>query len=491
MISIFNEKSNSYANTLIESISQGNLTKTAELKKAKRSLILTNINRLVFILRGFIAQVMTLTDKTINYTTGLKKDTENIKLFSKENSEQIARISEDMGKMTEMVKETKDYSDEIIDLAQKIAYKSEIIKNMQYRNLNTVSSEYEKLDHLINKIQKTANANILTNKKIKNLEEKMHLIQTIADQVNSISASTNLLSLNASIEAARAGDAGRGFSVVADEIRKLAEYSANQSNQIKEIIDGINGEIINITSNIQNEINEVNEYISISISTKEQLNDLKQDTRSSFDEFLEIDKHIENQEDKVNKIGDSISAIHQTLQDINESTAQIAAASDQQYITTENTFEKISNLTLMNEDIKAYLDSFIKNYKINEEKQKYIDNSINTLKEIAGVKELRNMDYKTATPVLKEQLEKYPHFELLALMQSDGLRKAITLDYTEQQVYVNFSHRPYFKEAIAGHEFISKPYISVDTNNYCIAMAVPIQGDGGSSLGIMMADLKL
>nr|WP_315110308.1 hypothetical protein [Clostridium intestinale] len=101
------------------------------------------------------------------------------------------------------------------------------------------------------------------------------------------------------------------------------------------------------------------------------------------------------------------------------------------------------------------------------------------------------MDYAKATPVLLSEIKKYPYFELIALMQKDGLRKAITLDYSEDEVYVNFSHRPYFKEAISGKDFISEPYISVDTNSYCIAMSVPIKSETNQILGILMADLKL
>ena len=116
---------------------------------------------------------------------------------------------------------------------------------------------------------------------------------------------------------------------------------------------------------------------------------------------------------------------------------------------------------------------------------------IKTLKDISFNKILTSMDFKSSTPVLLESIEKYPYFELLALMQKDGLRKAITLDYTEDEVYVNFAHRPYFKEGIQGRDFISKPYISVDTNNYCIAMSVPVKDETNEIIGILMADLKL
>lgn len=175
---------------------------------------------------------MELTDKTIKYTTGLKNDAENIKSFSKHNSITINDISIDMEKMTTAVKETKDYSNDIIDTAKSIAEKSEIIKKMQYRNMETVADSYDSLAILISEIEKTAISNINTNKRIKSLEGNIQLIQEIANQVKEISESTNLLSLNASIEAARAGEHGKGFSIVADEIRKLAENSTKQSNYI-------------------------------------------------------------------------------------------------------------------------------------------------------------------------------------------------------------------------------------------------------------------
>jgi methyl-accepting chemotaxis protein len=145
----------------------------------------------------------------------------------------------------------------------------------------------------------------------------------------------------------------------------------------------------------------------------------------------------------------------------------------------------------MNKDIKEYVDSFVKNYKIDDKKQQYINEGIETLKKIAKNSSFITMDYAKATPVLLSEIKKYTYFELIALMQKDGLRKAITLDYSEDEVYVNFSHRPYFKEAISGKDFISEPYISVDTNSYCIAMSVPVKSETNQILVILMADLKL
>jgi methyl-accepting chemotaxis protein len=396
-----------------------------------------------------------------------------------------------MEKQISFLEKVKGHSDQVSKTAVLIRKKSEDIGLMETDNLKTLQSSYENLEILNDKIRQTADSYINTTEKVKELEEKGSLIQSITDEVSKISRNTHLLALNASIEAARAGEAGKGFSVIAQSISKLATDSALQAKRIEDIIKDVRSDISTISERTESEVEEIKQYLKISEITKSNLSELKQKTDSSYHAFAEIGENIAGQVENIDKIDADIGQVFSTFENTSLATAEIAVASEKQNEITENTYDRMKKLQAMNLETKQYINSFVKNYKINEEKQKYIRNGIETLKEIAGLPALGTMEYSKATPALLEQLKKYPYFELFGLVQKDGLRKAVTLNYTEQEVYTSFAHRPYFKQSIAGRDYISEPYISTDTNNYCIAISVPVKNADGEIIGILIADLKL
>lgn len=450
-----------------------------------------NLNNLTRNFRGLVSRIITLNDKTINYSNDLNREAKNVKMANMATNKAINEVAKDMENQMGMLRSAGSYSENVSSLAKNIAGKSINLKQLSNSTINTVEDSLNNFNILIGKMNLSSKSNMRTSNKIQNLGEKIFLIQNIADVVSEISQSTNLLALNASIEAARAGGAGRGFAVVADEVRKLAENTTEQAKKIQKIVNDIKGEISDISNHMAEEIKAINEYTEFSRITGEFLDQIKSETINTSEAFNEIESQIEEQVNHISKIGQLIRSTSDTFENTAAYTEEVAASSDEQSVASENTLKKISTVISLNKDIESFIDSFVKNYVIDNKTQEYINSELAALKKVSEISELATMDYKTCTKILKEKIKERTGFELLAIMQEDGLRKAITLDYNEQQVYVNYNHRPYFQAAISGDDYTSKPYISEDTLNYCIALAVPVKNNIGKVTGILMGDLTL
>jgi len=121
-----------------------------------------------------------------------------------------------------------------------------------------------------------------TTRKVKRLAESSQEISKIVALISSIASRTNLLALNASIEAARAGDAGRGFAIVADEVRQLADRAAKASKQIEQIV-----------LQIQSETNGVMQAMEDSTQQVIKGTNLAKEAARSLEEIIQINNRID------------------------------------------------------------------------------------------------------------------------------------------------------------------------------------------------------
>ncbi|HKM04625.1 MAG TPA: methyl-accepting chemotaxis protein [Lachnospiraceae bacterium] len=167
------------------------------------------------------------------------------------------------------------------------------------------------------KIQTTATAEITSViiRDIEELEKKTQNIGTIIDTIKGITTQTNLLSLNASIEAARAGDSGRGFAVVAQEIRKLATESGSAVENIRELVESIQ-EQTQVTVASANRAEKM-----IKGQTQALIN--------TVDVFHNVDHHIEELVMKIDLILQNMQIIAVSKDDVLDSIKNIATVSEQ------------------------------------------------------------------------------------------------------------------------------------------------------------------
>ncbi|NFG60827.1 MULTISPECIES: methyl-accepting chemotaxis protein [unclassified Clostridium] len=199
-------------------------------------------------------------------------------------------------------------------------------------NLDTSLNE---LQHMFTVSTKTINA----------LVSKLESVNMITDSISQIASQTNLLSLNAAIEAARAGEAGKGFSVVAGEVRKLAENSKLAVQSITDILEEIKTDIIQ-ASEAMNSGNSALAVQHTSLNaTKGSFNNIKSSIEETIDEITTCIGNLTTASNKKDDVINCVEKVNDIARKNSELTQEIASKLDVQSDSLDNFNNTLNNLS--------------------------------------------------------------------------------------------------------------------------------------------------
>ncbi len=335
-------------------------------------IIKFSLNILIKIDRGESMSFFNKKKSTIEKDNKNKFEENSTNVIHMEQSNDTIEISEEIAKLKESMKFLSNASSEISSSAKEIAScnmsqstdlnsTSDMLKdfhsdmeelaynvtNVQIKVMDTdkmADNGLETMQELDSSLNELHEAFDISTSTVNDLVSKLESVNLITDSISQIASQTNLLALNAAIEAARAGEAGKGFSVVAGEVRKLAENSKNAVQNITKILEEIKVDILNTSSAMSSGNNAIETQHNTILETKDTFSKIKE----AIDESAkEIDMSIANltqASDKKDKIIASINDLS-TLSEENSSLSQeMVSTIENQDSSIKDMYESIKNI---------------------------------------------------------------------------------------------------------------------------------------------------
>ena len=221
----------------------------------------------------------------------------------------------------------------MLDFVNTIQHSSQVVKETQDKAV----SEAKTIDGAVEQMKLIHDSVLQSASVITELGDESDRIGKIVDTISSIAGQTNLLALNAAIEAARAGEHGRGFAVVADEVRKLAEQSSESA-----------GEIAGLITSIQDKSQKAVSVMQEGVSRVEAGTKVVQSSGASFNEIAEMVRKVAEESEKMNNIVNSLNentkTIGEAIQSISGKSSSVSAEAESVSAATEELTATMSEI---------------------------------------------------------------------------------------------------------------------------------------------------
>lgn len=322
--------------TIIEEIANGDINADFGMVKETNDeigLIIEKMKELTQSLGNIVGKIRNSSDtmssnsyelndtssQTLAANNEISKAVEDVAEGSTGMAASISKINENL---LEMSNETKDINESVNEIRNQTAAVQDSSKIMNDK-IKSMQNSSQKMDEGISAISK----------RIETVNTTVDKVSNIVSVIEEISSETNLLSLNASIEAARAGDAGKGFAVVAQEIRVLSDNTNTELENIKQIISSL--------------VEECRYCVQASGTIVEDNAKQKEEIKAVLDEFGSLDEQIQKTAEKADEIEELVTAMIELNDDITKSSNSLTDVSAANAAATEEMNANIEELNAM------------------------------------------------------------------------------------------------------------------------------------------------
>ncbi|WP_291583762.1 methyl-accepting chemotaxis protein [Clostridium sp. UBA6640] len=323
------------------------------------------IGELTKYFNGFISKIREIVGTIFNSSRMLKESVASMQVINDELGRATETISismqnvssgsiEQSNMIQEIMSQTEGVNSEITDIMEKIdilLVQLENSKNSSIEGKQILNKEIEELKGLVLNTKELSNT-------VNELERDSQDIQGMLNIINQISSQTNLLALNASIEASRVGEHGRGFSVIAEEIRKLSDESRESTEKIENIIKYRLEKIFNIGEHMNIILNQITTYQQDMSDVEMKFNEATEKANEEYLEMKNIREINYNVKEEFKEINSSISKVAYIAEENSVNSQEIAASIEEQAASFEQVNNNMDSINQLSIDLNEVIGKF-------------------------------------------------------------------------------------------------------------------------------------
>ena len=295
----------------LQSVAEGDLTQQATVTEDITGAIADSVNYTVEELRTLVSQVQGTVTRVTETTQQVEATSTELLAASTEQLREIRDTGESVLQMAGRINQVSGRAQETAQVARQSLDAAE-------QGLRAVQNTIGGMNLLRDQIQDTS-------KRIKRLGESSQEIGEITELISDITEQTNVLALNAAIQAASAGDAGRGFSVVAEEVQRLAERSADATRQIAALVKTIQTDTQDAVGAMERSTQGVVENARLSDAAGTALGEIDRVSRELAELIRQISSQAEQEARSANVVASNIQHIFAVTEQTGEGTRSTAA----------------------------------------------------------------------------------------------------------------------------------------------------------------------
>jgi twitching motility protein PilJ len=287
--------------SIVSGAAEGDLTVKAEVTADALGSVADAFNLMINGLTALVSQASSVAHEIQSSTSDILQASERMRRGAEQQTAQIQGASGAVNEMSHTI--------------QRMAENAEAATQASLKATQAAVKGGSSVAETIKGMQRIRAAVQTTGKKIKGLGERSLEIGAIIEVINEIATQTNLLALNAAIEAARAGEQGKGFAVVADEVRKLAERAARATKDITSLIKGIQVETSEAVTVMEEGTREVEEGTKLADQAGAALREIEQIVKQTSGLVTDITNSAANQVKVSESVVTSMDSISKLTQD--------------------------------------------------------------------------------------------------------------------------------------------------------------------------------